>query len=116
LTPEQRAELEQLHQTKVNLFECYIAETGFATFLMECLEQYGSGLPVDETFKAKWFSDRIYALIQKVKASDEKYRSDDSDDKRPPDKLPVYLRGGGSPKRWVISPCRKHEGFKVTVT
>lgn len=87
MTPEQRIELEQLRQTKVALFECYIVEAQFATFLMEGLEKYGSGLPVDETFKLKWFSDRIYALIQKVKASDERYHHDLSDDNVP---VPVY--------------------------
>jgi hypothetical protein len=81
LTPQEREQLEQLHQTKVNLFECYMAETEFSTFLMECLEKYGSGLPVDEMFKAKWFSDEIYGHLQKIKIEQD----------RPPDKLPVYL-------------------------
>jgi hypothetical protein len=69
----------ELQQIKVNLFECYIAETKFADFLMESLEKYGSELPIDETFKIKWFSDQIYSLIQKIKIEQDK----------PPDKLPV---------------------------
>jgi hypothetical protein len=77
LTPQQKTQLEQLLQIKVTLFQCYCAEADFALYLMKCLEKYGSGLPVDETFKLKWFSDRIYSLIQKVKASDEKKQDDD---------------------------------------
>jgi hypothetical protein len=46
---------------------------------MECLEKYGSGLPVDETFRVKWFSDRIYALIQKIRASDDFLQGNSSD-------------------------------------
>jgi hypothetical protein len=79
LTPQQRTQLEQLRQIKVSLFQCYSTETDFATFLMECLEKYGSGLPVDDMFKAKWFSDRIYALIQKIKASDDFLQDNSSD-------------------------------------
>jgi hypothetical protein len=50
---------------------------------MECLEQFGSGLPADETFKLKWFSDRAYALLQKIQASDARYHPDSSDDNVP---------------------------------
>lgn len=85
MTPQQRTELEQLLQIKLTLSECYSAEADLVKFLMDCLDKYGSGLPVDETFKVKWFSDRIYALIKKVEAQLD----------QPPDKLPVYPGGGG---------------------
>lgn len=83
MTPEQKADLEHLVQIKVLLTECYVAEGEFTLFLMNCLEKYGSGLPVDETFKAKWFSDRIYTLLTKIKASDEKYHNKSSDEDEP---------------------------------
>jgi hypothetical protein len=66
-----------LVEVKSHLIECYTVEAQFATFLMECLEKYGSGLPVDEMFRAKWFSDRIYALIRKIRASDDFSQDDD---------------------------------------
>jgi hypothetical protein len=84
LTPEQRIQLEQLLQIKATLSECYCNEADFLMFLMDCLDKYGLGLPTDETFKAKWFSDRIHAQMQKIKVQLD----------QPPDKLPVYLVGG----------------------
>jgi hypothetical protein len=50
---------------------------------MECLEKYGSALPVDETFKTKWLSDRVYILLNKIKESDERYHHDSSDGEVP---------------------------------
>jgi hypothetical protein len=86
LTPEERTQADRLCQVKVDLLECYTAELGFATFLMECLEKYGSGLPLDEMFKAKALSNRMNVLIGRIKAS--------VDESPPPGKLPVYYRGG----------------------
>jgi hypothetical protein len=64
-----------------------VAETNFATFLMDTLEAHGSTLSIDELLKANDFVDRILAMLKKMDASDEKYQDDD----QPPDKATVYL-------------------------
>jgi hypothetical protein len=54
-----------LQRIKVDLLECYIAETQFATFLMDCFEKYGSGLPVDEMFKGSGSQTGFTAWFRK---------------------------------------------------
>ncbi len=79
MTPTQRTQLEQLHQIKVSLFKCYLIEGKFALFLMDCLEKHSSDLSVDELFKLKDYSNRVHALLGKIKASDDFLQDNSSD-------------------------------------
>jgi hypothetical protein len=82
-----------------------LVEGKFALFLMECLKKHRSSLSPDDLFKLQEYSDRISALLTKVKESDDFLRDNSSDEEftepisdevrnvqdKPPDKLPVYL-------------------------
>ena len=85
--------LEQSHreitEIKVLLMKCFIAESELACFLLE--KAKSADLPLDDTFKLKHLAERVKVLMRQIRASDE---SENSDNKRPPDKLPVYSRGG----------------------
>ena len=80
---------QEVTDLKVLLMKCFVAESDLACFLME--KANSTDLSLDDTFKLKHLADRVKRLIRQVQASDEKH---DQDDKRPPDKLPVYLVGG----------------------
>ena len=85
---------EEFVQNKVLLLECFVAESKLATFLFNCMDKYGSGLDLQETLKARELVANVYTLLHRIKAS--------ADEKPPPDKLPVYPRGGTPPCGSVI--------------
>jgi len=84
--------LEEKQKTvkiKTLLMKCFIAEGDFAIFLMRTADKCGSSLQLDDLLHLKDMSERIGRMLAEIESSDEKCR-DDSNDKRPPDKLPVY--------------------------
>jgi hypothetical protein len=75
---------QEVTEIKVLLMKCFIAESDLACFLLD--KASSTELNVDDTFKLKHLTERVKTLVHKIKAS-EKDR--ESDDERPPDKLPV---------------------------
>lgn len=70
---------------KVLLLKCFIAEERLALFLMQCVNKHGSSFSVEEALATKQMVASVSVLLEEIKAPD---------DKRPPDKLPVYTMGG----------------------
>jgi hypothetical protein len=46
---------------------------------MSCLEKHRSDLSVDELFKVKDYSNKVHALLDKIKASDDFLHDNSSD-------------------------------------
>ena len=81
---------QEVTDLKVLLLKCFVAESDLACFLLD--KANSTDLSVDDTFKLKHLADRVKTLIRQVQAFDDCHPKD-SDDKRPPDKLPVYIPG-----------------------
>jgi hypothetical protein len=91
---------QEVTDLKVLLLKCFVAESDLACFLLD--KANSTDLSVDDTFKLKHLADRVKTLVRQVQAFDD-YHPKDSDDKRPPDKLPVYLEGGVSTPAYLLS-------------
>lgn len=72
---------QELIDLKILLKKCCIAESELACFLLD--KASATDLPIDDTFKLKWLTDRVKVLIRRIQASDERYHNDSSDENVP---------------------------------
>lgn len=74
---------QELIDLKLLLKKCFLAECELGNFLLDKANM--RTFSIDDHFKLKDLVDRVNTLIHEIEASDER---------PPPDKLPVYLQGG----------------------
>jgi len=80
---------------KVLIFETLQAQRDFVSFLRKVGQRYGRLLDEAEVCEAATLMERASETIDRLTQIMENATITISEDKRPPDKLPVYPLGGG---------------------